>query len=63
MRHGERNNGTLFTGMSKIQTAEEENDQRHRKEKTKHRQTIRSITNDKAHDRIHQEHKAIRIIE
>ena len=49
--------------MSKIQTAEKENDQRYRKGKTKHRETIRSITNDKAYGRIHQEHKEIRIIE
>ena len=53
MRHGKRNNGTLSTGMPKIQTTEKENDQRYRKGKTKHRETIRSITNDKAHDRLH----------
>ena len=63
MRHKKRNNGTLSIEMSKIQKAEKENDQRYRKEKTKHRQIIKSITNDKTHDRIHQEHKAIRIIE
>ena len=63
MRHGKRNSGTLLIGMSKIQTAEKENDQRHRKGKTKHRETTRSTTNDKAHGRIHQEHKAVRTIE
>ena len=63
MRHGKRNSETLLIGMSKIQTAEKENDQRHRKGKNKHRETTRSTTNDKAHDRIHQKHKEIRIIE
>ena len=63
MWHGKRNIGILLIGMSKIQTAEKENDQRHWKEKTKHRETTRSITNDKAHGRIHQEHKVVRIIE
>ena len=49
----------LHIEISKIQITEKENDQRHRKEKTKHREIIRSIINDKAYDRIHQEHKAI----
>ena len=59
MWHGERNGGTLSIRMSKIQTAEKENDQGHRKGKTKRRKTIRSTTNDQAHDRVHQEHKAV----
>ena len=48
--------------MSKIQTTEKENDQGHWKGQTKHRETIRSTTNDKAHGRIHQKHKAVRTI-
>jgi hypothetical protein len=63
MGHGKRNSRTLLIRMSKIQTAEKENDQGHEKWKTKHRETTKSTTNDKAHDRIHQEHKEIRIIE
>ena len=63
MWHGERNSGTLFIRMLKIQTIEKENDQGHWKGKTKRRETIRPITNDKSHDRVHQEHKTIRTIE
>ncbi len=59
MWHRERNGGTLSIRMSKIQTAEKENDQGHRKGKTKRRKTIRSTTNDQAHDRVHQKHKAV----
>src|SRR5205814_8095430 len=62
MWHGERNRGTLPIGMSKIQRAEKENDKRHRKRKTKHRETTRSTTNDKAHGRVYQKHKTTRII-
>ena len=46
--------------LSKIQTAEEGNDERYRKGKAKYRETTRPTANDKAHGRIHQEHKAIR---
>jgi hypothetical protein len=63
MWHGKRNRGTLSVEMSKIQRAEEENDKRHRKGETKHREITRSTTNDKAYGRVHKEHKATRIIE
>jgi len=59
MWHRERNGGTLSIRMSKIQTAEKENDQGHRKGKTKCRKTIRSTTNDQAHGRAHQEHEVV----
>ena len=52
----------LSTGISKIQRTEKENDKRHRKRKTKHREIIRSTTNDKAHGRVYQKHKTNRII-
>ena len=39
MRHGKRNSATLSVGMSKIQTAEEGNDERYRKGKVKYRET------------------------
>ena len=35
---------------------------KHRKRKTKDRETTRSITNDKAHGRVYQKHKTTRII-
>ena len=63
MRYEKRNNEILFIEMSKIQTAKKENDQRYRKGKTKCREIIRSATNDKAHNRIHQEHKMIQTVE
>jgi hypothetical protein len=62
MWHGERNRGTLSVGMSKIRRAEKENDKRHRKGETKHREITRPTTNDKAYSRVHQEHKAARTI-
>jgi len=63
MRHGERNCGTLSIRISKIQIIEEEDDKKHRKRKTKHREIIRSIINDKIYNRVHKKHKKIRIIE
>ena len=62
MWHEERNSGTLSVGMPKIQRTEKENDKRYRKGKTKHRETIGSTTNDKAHSGVYQEHKTTRII-
>ena len=63
MWHGERNGGTLPIRMSKIQRAEEDDDKRHRKGETKHREIIRSTTNDKVYGRLHKKHKKVIIIE
>ena len=62
MWHGKRNRGTLSVGMSKIQRAEEENDKRDRKGETECWETTTPTTNNKAHDRVYQEHKTTRII-
>jgi hypothetical protein len=63
MWHEERNSGTLSIRMSKIQRAEEEDDKRHRKGETKHREITRSTINDKVYGRVHKKHKKVRVIE